>query len=175
MVLPPDPDTTTAFNGLIKMANSVHIDSCQINQGLIRALIDTTYNSRKSPYSNFDPPGLLPAVNYDLGNNNVAYYDNQVEDPSKFSPETKSWNNGWSYRNDGVDIGITNNNNDKAYFVGWIDDNEWMNYTINPSKPGNFELLVEVASYSNGTKLSVKINDSLILNHCKLTKYKWLE
>ena len=26
--------------------------------------------------------------------------------------------------NDGVDIGITNNNNDKAYFVGWIDDNE---------------------------------------------------
>lgn len=156
------PDTSIAFNGLMTMANSIHIDSCQINRGLIRALIDTTYNSEKSSYANFNPPGLLPAVNYDIGNNNVSYYDNQVEDPSKFSPETKSWNNGWSYRNDGVDIGITYTNNKKDYFVGWIDDNEWMSYTINPLKPGNFELLAEVASFSNGTKLSVEINDSLI-------------
>ena len=37
-----------------------------------------------------------------------------------------------------------------------------MSYTINPLKPGNFELLAEVASFSNGTKLSVEINDSLV-------------
>ena len=78
-------------------------------------------------FSNFIAPGLLPAVNYDTGNNDVAYYDNQSEDPNKFSPETKSWNNGWSYRNDGVDIGFSSGGTGD-YHIGWIEDGEWTKY-----------------------------------------------
>lgn len=157
------PDTNTAYQGLISMAESIHFDSCHINQGLIRALIDTSYNTVKVSYENFQPPGLLPATSYDVGNNNIAYFDNQIEDPSKFSPETKSWNNGWSFRNDGVDIGSTYINNKKIYFVGWFDDGEWLSYTINPENPGNFKLSAEVASFSNGTKLSLEVNDSSMI------------
>ena len=157
------PDTNTAYQGLISMAESIHFDSCHINQGLIRALIDTSFNSVKVSYENFQPPGLLPATSYDVGNNNIAYFDNQIEDPSKFSPETKSWNNGWSFRNDGVDIGSTYINNKKIYFVGWFDDGEWLSYTINPENPGNFKLSAEVASFSNGTKLSLEVNDSSMI------------
>ena len=157
------PDTNTAYQGLISMAESIHFDSCHINQGLIRALIDTSFNTVKVSYENFQPPGLLPATSYDVGNNNIAYFDNQIEDPSKFSPDTKSWNNGWSFRNDGVDIGSTYLNDKKIYFVGWIDDGEWMSYTINPERPGNFKLSAEVASFSNGTKLSLEVNDSSMI------------
>ena len=162
------PDTATAFNGLISMANSVHFDSCQINYGLTRALIDTNYNYDITPYSNFQPPGLLPATNYDIGNNNIAYFDNQIEDPSKFSAGTKSWNNGWSFRNDGVDIGTSYSGNQKDYFVGWIEDGEWMNYTINPSIPGNYKVMAEIASFANGTKLSLEVNDSTLLGPINL-------
>lgn len=155
------PDTITAFNGLVSMAKSLHFDSCRVNKDLIRSLIDNTYDQTRVSYSDFTPPGILPATDYDIGNNKIAYFDYQVEDPNKFSPETKSWNNGWSYRNDGVDIGTVYINNQKNYYVGWIEDGEWMNYTIHPDKPGNYKLMVETASYSNGSKLSVLIDSTL--------------
>ena len=68
-----------------------------------------------------------------------------MEDPNKFSAETKSWNNGWSYRNDGVDISSTTINNEKKYYVGWIEDGEWLRYTINPKAPGNYKMMVELS------------------------------
>ena len=155
------PDTNTAFNCLMSMANSLHFDSCKVNEDLIRALVDPTYNSIPISYSNFSPPGLLPATDYDSGNNSVSYFDNWVEDPNKFSPETKSWNNGWSYRNDGVDIGSTIINNQKNYYVGWIESGEWMRYTIKPEEPGNYKMMVEIASYINGSSLSVEFDSGM--------------
>ena len=155
------PDTNTAFNCLMSMANSLHFDSCKVNEDLIRALVDPTYNSIPIPYSNFSPPGLLPATDYDSGNNSVSYFDNWVEDPNKFSPETKSWNNGWSYRNDGVDIGSTIINNQKNYYIGWIEAGEWMRYTIKPEEPGNYKMMVEIASYINGSSLSVEFDSGM--------------
>ncbi|MCS5624126.1 MAG: cellulase family glycosylhydrolase, partial [Candidatus Marinimicrobia bacterium] len=155
------PDTNTAFNCLMSMANSLHFDSCKVNEDLIRALVDPTYNSIPISYSNFSPPGLLPATDYDSGNNSVSYFDNWVEDPNKFSPETKSWNNGWSYRNDGVDIGSTIINNQKNYYVGWIEAGEWMRYTIKPEEPGNYKMMVEIASYINGSSLSVEFDSGM--------------
>lgn len=155
------PDTNTAFNCLMSMANSLHFDSCKVNEDLIRALVDPTYNSIPISYSNFSPPGLLPATDYDSGNNSVSYFDNWVEDPNKFSPETKSWNNGWSYRNDGVDIGSTIINNQKNYYIGWIEAGEWMRYTIKPEEPGNYKMMVEIASYINGSSLSVEFDSGM--------------
>ena len=155
------PDTNTAFNCLMSMANSLHFDSCKVNEDLIRALVDPTYNSIPISYSNFSPPGLLPAIDYDSGNNSVSYFDNWVEDPNKFSPETKSWNNGWSYRNDGVDIGSTIINNQKNYYVGWIEAGEWMRYTIKPEEPGNYKMMVEIASYINGSSLSAEFDSGM--------------
>ena len=155
------PDTNTAFNCLMSMANSLHFDSCKVNEDLIRALVDPTYNSIPISYSNFSPPGLLPATDYDSGNNSVSYFDNWVEDPNKFSPETKSWNNGWSYRNDGVDIGSTIINNQINYYVGWIEDGEWMRYTIKPEEAGNYKMMVEIASYINGSSLSVEFDSGM--------------
>ena len=154
------PDSVTAFNGLISMANSLKFDSCWVNKGLHRALIDSNFDSISMPYLNFQPPGLLPAINYDTGNNLIAYYDTQVEDPSKFSAETESWNNGWSYRNDGVDIGSTIINNRINYFVGWIEDEEWLKYTINLDQPDNFKILVEIASFISGSKITLEVDSS---------------
>lgn len=164
----PKPDSNAAFNGLMSMASSIHFDSCNANVDLIRALTDSTYNSVPISYSNFSPPGLLPATDYDSGNNSVSYFDNQVEDPNKFSPQTKSWNNGWSYRNDGVDISSTFINNEKSYYVGWIESDEWMRYTIKPEYPGNYKMMLEIASYINGARLSVEFDSEETLGPTNL-------
>ena len=129
------------------MARNLHFDSCKVNIGLTRALSDTTYNSKNKPFSNFIAPGLLPAINYDTGNNNVAYFDNQSEDPNKFSPQTKSWNNGWSSRNDGVDIGFSTGGSG-GYHIGWIENGEWMKYSVLSVEPNNYKVFLEVSSYN---------------------------
>ena len=156
------PDTAEAFAGLISMAKSLHFDSCKVNIGLTRALSDTSFSSKSKSFSNFIAPGLLPAVNYDTGNNDVAYYDNQSEDPNKFSPETKSWNNGWSYRNDGVDIGFSSGGTGD-YHIGWIEDGEWTKYSIRSEKPDNYKIFLEISSYNNNGMIlgTTEVGDTL--------------
>ena len=156
------PDTAEAFAGLISMAKSLHFDSCKVNIGLTRALSDTSFSSKSESFSNFIAPGLLPAVNYDTGNNDVAYYDNQSEDPNKFSPETKSWNNGWSYRNDGVDIGFSSGGTGD-YHIGWIEDGEWTKYSIRSEKPDNYKIFLEISSYDNNGMIlaTTEVGDTL--------------
>ena len=157
------PDTNIAFNGLMSMANSIQFDSCRINLGLSMALIDTSYYYYNIPFSNFSPPGLLPSVNYDIGNNEIAYFDFQVEDPNKFQEQSSAWNDGWSYRNDGVDIQKNEINGREEYYVCCIEDDEWMRYTINSNRTGNFKVMAEVSSFNSGSKLSVQIDTTLIL------------
>ena len=156
------PDTAEAFAGLISMARSLHFDSCKVNIGLTRALSDTSFSSKSESFSNFIAPGLLPAVNYDTGNNYVAYFDNQSEDPNKFSPETKSWNNGWSYRNDGVDIGFSSGGTGD-YHIGWIEDGEWIKYSIRSEKPDNYKIFLEISSYDNNGMIlaTTELGDTL--------------
>ena len=156
------PDTAEAFAGLISMARSLHFDSCKVNIGLTRALSDTSFSSKSESFSNFIAPGLLPAVNYDTGNNYVAYFDNQSEDPNKFSPETKSWNNGWSYRNDGVDIGFSNGGTGDHH-IGWIEDGEWTKYSIQSEKPDNYKIFLEISSYDNNGMIlaTTELGDTL--------------
>jgi len=156
------PDTAEAFAGLISMARSLHFDSCKVNIGLTRALSDTSFSSKSESFSNFIAPGLLPAVNYDTGNNYVAYFDNQSEDPNKFSPDTKSWNNGWSYRNDGVDIGFSSGGTGD-YHIGWIEDGEWIKYSIRSEKPDNYKIFLEISSYDNNGMIlaTTEVGDTL--------------
>tara|TARA_S200000501_G_scaffold81790_1_gene73828 strand:+ start:48081 stop:50057 length:1977 start_codon:yes stop_codon:yes gene_type:complete len=164
----PKPDTLDAFTTLMSFAELTSFDSCDINIGLVRALVDSSFSYVSKPFSSFKPPGQLPSINYDTGNNGVAYYDNQSVDPNKFSPETKSWNNGWTYRNDGVDIGVSNAGIEESYYVGWIEDGEWMIYTLNPGKPTNQKVSLEVASYINGCEVTVEFDSSYFFHKVQL-------
>ena len=164
----PKPDTLDAFTTLMSFAELTSFDSCAINIGLVRALVDSSFSYVSKPFSSFKPPGQLPAINYDTGNNGVAYHDNQSVDPNKFSPETKSWNNGWTYRNDGVDIGVSNAGIEESYYVGWIEDGEWMIYTLDPDKPTNQKVSLEVASYINGCEVTVEFDSSYFFHKVQL-------
>ena len=156
------PDTNTAFEGLMSMARNLDFDSLIVNRGLLRALSDDTYDSIGISYNNFTPPGILPAVHYDIGNNYTSYYDNQSEDPAKFTSETKAWNSGWSYRNDGVDISSVIENGKISNYIWQFEDNEWLVYTVDIGSPRNFKLSLEVASYSKGSLL-VEIDSMNVL------------
>jgi xylan 1,4-beta-xylosidase len=84
------------------------------------------------PFSGTPYPieGKIELENYDYGESNDSWYD------------TGNANNGEKYRNDGVDIsGCWDTGG--GYHIGWIDNGDWLVYTVNVNDPlVNLELRV---------------------------------
>jgi hypothetical protein len=79
-------------------------------------------------------PGTIQAEDYDLGGQGLAYNDN--------SPG----NAGLQYRTDDVDIEVCTDTGG-GYNVGWIGDDEWLEYTVDVASPGLYDLNVRVAGH----------------------------
>jgi hypothetical protein len=91
-----------------------------LGTGSIDDLESTSANTIQAPFNgphNINNGATLQAEDFDNGGNNVAYYDS---DPTS--------NNGGSYRNEGVDLESCSAG---GYNVGWINADEWMEYTCN--------------------------------------------
>ena len=70
-------------------------------------------------------PGRIEAENYDTGGESVAYYNTTVGNP------------GGAYRSD--DVGIeTTTDTGGGYDVGYINNGEWLEYTVNVPDPKPF-------------------------------------
>ena len=55
------------------------------------------------------------------------------------------YNDGWSYRNDGVDVEKNTNSNGYPYNVGWTETGEWLGYTVENVTPGTYNINVSIA------------------------------
>ena len=87
-------------------------------------------------------PARIEAEDYDLGGQNIAYYD------------TDAGNNGGQYRNEDVDIEGCSDA-DGGYNVGWLPVGEWLEYTVNVPVAGEYTIDVRSASPSLGGKCSI--------------------
>ena len=81
-------------------------------------------------------PGTIEAENYDTGGEGLAYHD------------VDSGNSGSSYRSEDVDI---ENCAEGGYNVGWINEGEWLEYTVNVAAAGQYDLEVRVARSPAGS------------------------
>ncbi|PWJ34970.1 carbohydrate-binding protein [Sediminitomix flava] len=93
----------------------------------------------QQPYDGYPIPipGKVEAEKYDLGGSGEAYNDSD------------SGNNGGAFRTDDVDI---ENSSQGGYNIGWTSAGEWLEYTVNVSTAGNYQLEASVASGIGGTK-----------------------
>ena len=86
-------------------------------------------------------PGTIQAENYDLGGQGVAYEDSDAS------------NNGGQYRpNEGVDIG---GSEEDGYSVGWVSEGEYLEYTVEVTTPGVYQLSAALASPDGGGSFTV--------------------
>jgi hypothetical protein len=65
---------------------------------------------------------FIPASNYDLGGEGIAYHDNGGRDGGQFR------------RPDQVDVG------DNDITIGWTGDGEWLTYTVDVEEAGLYEM-----------------------------------
>ncbi len=108
------------------------------------AIVDVWY---QSPFNNLSVPGIIELEDYDEGGEGVAYHD------------TTPANSGNSYRDEGVDIEITNDQSG-AYNVTDIDAGEWLEYEINVLADGDYYLYLRAAAATEGLlKLEIEALD----------------
>jgi len=92
--------------------------------------------AQQQPYPGPDShpiPGRIEAEDYDVGGEGVAYHD------------TTPGNEGGEYRGDDVDIQSTADVGG-GYNVGWGEEGEWLEYTVDVTETAEYDVQVRVAS-----------------------------
>jgi len=81
-------------------------------------------------------PGILEAEDFDIGGEGIAYHD------------IDTGNNGGYYRDTDVDI---ENSSTGGFNVGWINPGEWLEYTVDVTTSGPYQVTVLAASGTTGS------------------------
>lgn len=165
------PSTYFASNALMQMAENARLENCKYRKDVIDAMFRQVSDTTTKPFAKHLVPGVIPATDYDLGRNGQAYYDTDIADYHVSNGTYTSWNNGYSYRNDGVDIESSSDfsASSNKFNVGWTADNEWLQYTVNVDSSAAYNVQVRYATSSTGSKIKLKANDADISGSLMLT------
>jgi hypothetical protein len=91
-------------------------------------------------------PGTIEAENFNNGGQNNAYYDADMP------------NNGGKYRlTEGVDIETTGDATG-AYNIGWTNAGEWMEYLVNVTKSGTYNITLRTAAPAAGARIQLQLD-----------------
>ncbi|MGH1366698.1 MAG: cellulase family glycosylhydrolase [Calditrichia bacterium] len=147
------PSQSFARDALYGMAESLKLENCTPLPGLLRAMFDPDFPFVTLPFENHQIPGTIEAAHYDFGHQGLAFFDIDYKNTGN-----GSWNNGWSYRNDGVDIEPSQDTQGYAYNVGWIETGERLSYTVNVQTSGIYLVGFRMASDPGGGKLRILVD-----------------
>ncbi len=151
---PPAP--SAVYKGLMELAmhtrNENNIVHCDVIDAMIRQPFN--YTSQSFQKNIIVPGAVIQAVDYDLGRNGIAYYDMDTANYRISSGKPSMGNYGGMYRNDGVDI-FQNASAPGNYYVGKIETGEWLQYTVQIEKSGNYSVGLQVASAAGDGMISL--------------------
>ena len=143
----PAPDS--CYETLMQIADNLKIANCVFHPDVIDAMFRQQTEVETIPFKKLVAPGVIHAVDFDLGKHDVAYHDvDYMNDKGR-----GQWNKGHQYRNDGVDIQSCEDASkwSNGYNVGWIETGEWMVYSIDVKEAGNYQITFRIAdSGENG-------------------------
>lgn len=153
-----NPGVDAAFNAVLQFANNHRLENCTFQKDVVDAMIRQPFTTETIPYKIYKTGEPIFAVDYNLGRNGFAYYDNDTADYHLNTNVYTNWNQGWSYRSDGVDIETcTDTDANKGFNVGWTGNGEWMEYTVEVDSTAGYTLNIRSASGSSGSKIRLKI------------------
>jgi len=155
------PSAAEASAALLALANNYKIENCFYHPDYIDAMfrqVQTPAATKAFKRYTLNPNTPLFAVDYDLGRNGAAYYDLDTATYHTNTNTYQAWNQGWSYRNDGVDIEGNSDAVTTGYSVGWISTGEWLQYTVQAPTTGLYDVQVRIASAGGGGQIRLTSN-----------------
>jgi endoglucanase len=147
------------FNAVMAFADNHRFENCVIQHDVIDAMIRQPLTKETKAFKNRSLTDVVYAVDYDFGRQGYAYNDLVVANYHlSENGNYSTWNSGWNYRNDGVDIEVNNDDISNGFHVGWIENDEWLQYTFNNNESMTYNMIVRYASALNTAKVYIEIN-----------------
>ena len=156
----PRPSQAAARAALFAQAEALKIENCELRPGVIPALLDPNFTQVATPFGNLTVPGAVPAAYYDLGSNGIAYVDAEYKNEAGGGGTV--WNQGYAFRNDGVDLEACSDPSGAAYNVGWTAVGERLYYTVNVLEAGTYYLGMRVASQDGNGKFRLLLDGAAL-------------
>ena len=148
----PKPDPDTAYAAMMHLAENSRFERNIPHPDVIDAMLRQPHDASTRP---FVPHRLaagaltIRAVDYDLGPAGIAYADTvDANYHVATGGERAAWNNGSTYRNDGVDIA---READGRPIVTDFVTGEWMRYGVAVAKAGRWAMTIRARSAKGGT------------------------
>lgn len=153
----PAPPASAAQATLMQLIQNLKTENCIFQKDVIDALMRQPYDETAIPYNVQPIPGVVYTTDFDMGVPGAAYSDSDLANYQVSTGTYTAWNNGWSYRNDGVDIETTEDFvNTNGYNLGWLTAGEWMQYTVDVASTAVYEVKIRVAA--NGSSGSFHLS-----------------
>jgi endoglucanase len=133
------PAGRTALLSNIQYTNC--IKQADVEDAMTRMITDATslpFNGTRASV-----PGKIFASDYNIGRHGLAYRDAIFE---KVPYNGSDWNFGHTYRNDGVDIEASSDATGNGVNVGWLEYNDFMNYSVTVAQSGTYTAQLRVAN-----------------------------
>ncbi|MDB5104892.1 MAG: hypothetical protein JWP91_2581 [Fibrobacteres bacterium] len=159
------PDAENALAALMDLAASTRLDACRKNYDVFDALFRKDHHSVGIPYADRlrdipeDPSSRstrLKAAEYDMGTQGVAYSDSAFMSISIQKDSAVQWNQGWSYRNDGVDVYMDWSSGEP--FIGGTSPGEWVDFTVNVLDSGPHRIDLNVSTPEPGRRIQLEVD-----------------
>ncbi|MGC9341274.1 MAG: carbohydrate-binding protein, partial [Bacteroidales bacterium] len=164
------PTADEAYAAVMQFAENHRIENCIIQYDVIDAMFRQPYTTDIKPFRKYSVEDYIFATDYALGRNGFAYFDNDTADYHGDTDEFTAWNQGYSYRNDGVDIeACSDTDTTNGFNVGWIESGEWLVYPIENDEEALVDVNFRYASGSGGGNVVIEINGKVASNPVNLT------
>ena len=162
------PTVENAISGLMQLASDTHISNNHFQKDVVDAMLRQISTNETLP---FDGPNLIPGIlhasDYDLGRMGYAYSDNDYATYHINTENFQAWNQGWKYRNDGVDIEDSVDSDGNGFQVGFTSEDEWLVFTVEVEESGFYNILTRYASTSSGI-FSLELDGNPIVDNITL-------
>lgn len=148
----PKPDAGTAYAAMMELAANSRFEKTIQHRDVIDAMLRRPHDASARPFVEHRlgaAPLIIRAVDYDLGPAGVAYADTvDANYHVATGGERVLWNNGSTYRNDGVDIARDASG---GAYVGDFVTGEWMRYGVAAAETGRWTATIRARSAKGGT------------------------
>jgi len=145
----PKPSVAFAKAALMDLTEKLKMENCIQQKDVRDAMFRQVYDNTTKPFRIQSVPGVVYATDFSMGTQGIAYFDTDIANYNVSTGNFTAWNNGWAYRNDGVDIETCSDNiNTNGYNVGWLNVGEWMKYDISVDSAAVYDIEVRAATPS---------------------------
>lgn len=143
---------------LFQVAENYKMSRVEVKTDVIDAMFRQVNSTDTKPFKRHKLQGKVFATEFDLGQINQAYFDKDAYNYWVSSNERTHWNKSNKMCNDAVDIEECNDKVTNGYQISYIEDGEWLQYTVELESAKSVE--VEIRYLAGKTSGEIYLSDA---------------